>query len=82
MVRIEHSLSGLMQNPRYMKFNANAMLRGDLTARYDAYSTGITTGFILPDEARAWEDLPPLKTSPDAPDMGDGADPASTEVPA
>jgi HK97 family phage portal protein len=73
MVRIEKALSALMANPRYMKFNANGLLRSDLTTRYAAYATGIASGFLLPDEAREREDLPPMPNN--------GTD-APTEVPA
>jgi HK97 family phage portal protein len=60
ITRIEHAVSALMMRPRYMKFNVNALLRADLPTRYAAYATGIGSGFLLPDEARAYEDLPPL----------------------
>jgi HK97 family phage portal protein len=60
MVRIEKAVSDLMSNPRYMRFNVNALLRGDLPTRYQAYAVGIAAGFIVPNEARAWEDLPEL----------------------
>lgn len=42
---IEHDLAGL--------------LRGDLPTRYSAYATGITNGFMSPNEARRIENLPP-----------------------
>jgi HK97 family phage portal protein len=68
MVRIEKAISALMANPRYMKFNANGLLRSDLTTRYSAYSVGIASGFLVPNEAREREDLPPLPDDgPDAP---------------
>jgi HK97 family phage portal protein len=60
ITRIEHAVSSLMLRPRYMKFNVNALLRADLAARYSSYATGIGAGFLLPDEARELEDLPPL----------------------
>jgi len=60
ITRIEHAVSALMMRPRYMKFNVNALLRADLPTRYAAYATGIGSGFLLPDEARELEDLPPL----------------------
>ena len=60
IVRIEKALSDLMAQPRYVKFNVNALMRGDLTSRYSAYATGIGAGFLEPNEARDWEELPPL----------------------
>jgi HK97 family phage portal protein len=60
MVRLEHALSSLMgPSQKYMKFNVNALLRGDLKTRYDSYAVGITSGFLGADEAREFEDLPP-----------------------
>lgn len=41
----------------YAKFNADAIIRGDIKSRYEAYKIGIETGFLLPNEARAKEDL-------------------------
>ncbi|MEZ5811704.1 MAG: phage portal protein [Rhizobiaceae bacterium] len=42
---IEHDLAGL--------------LRGDLAARYSAFATAITNGFMSPNEARRTENMPP-----------------------
>jgi phage portal protein BeeE len=69
ITRIEHAVSSLMLRPRYMKFNVNALLRADLAARYSSYATGIGAGFLLPDEARELEDLPPLAPT----EVDDGA---------
>jgi len=60
IVRIESALSGLMAAPRYFKFNVNARLRGDLETRYASYAVGIGAGFLEANEARDWEDLPPI----------------------
>lgn len=79
IVRLEKALSDLMMRPRYCKFNVDGLLRSDLPTRYGAYSTGIGAGFLTPNEARAWEDLPPLPSDVD----DDNADDTSTtEVPA
>lgn len=43
----------------YIKFNIDAILRGDLKTRYEAYRIGVQGGFLKPNEARAKEDLPP-----------------------
>lgn len=42
------------------RWQTGAFLRADLKTRYDSYKTGIEAGFITVDEARSWEDLPPL----------------------
>lgn len=43
-----------------LKFNLNAVARADIKTRYDSYSAGILAGVLKPDEARAFEDLPPV----------------------
>jgi HK97 family phage portal protein len=67
IVRIEKALSDLMAQPRYVKFNINALLRGDLKTRYESYAIGISAGFLEVNEPRDWEELPPLEVQ-DAPD--------------
>ena len=62
IVRLEKALSDLLAQPRYVKFNLGALMRGDLSSRYAAYATGIGAGFLEPNEARDWEDLPPMDT--------------------
>lgn len=44
----------------HFKFNVNALLRGDMASRMDFYFKGIRTMLFVPDECRAWEELPPL----------------------
>ncbi|MBW7475942.1 phage portal protein [Paenibacillus oenotherae] len=43
----------------YLRFNVDAILRGDLKSRYEAYRIGVQGGFLAPNEARAKEELPP-----------------------
>lgn len=43
----------------YVKFNVDSIVRSDLLTRYNAYRIGIQGGIIKPNEARAWEELPP-----------------------
>jgi HK97 family phage portal protein len=74
IVRLEKALSDLLAQPRYVKFNLGALLRGDLQTRYAAYAVGIGAGFLEPNEARDWEDLPPMDDAPDVPDMPDDND--------
>lgn len=44
----------------YVKFNVNALLRGDAKSRSMFYRTMVFTGIMTPNEARALEDLPPM----------------------
>jgi len=44
----------------FMKLNMDALLRASLKDRYDSYAVGISSGFLTPDEARTYEDMPPL----------------------
>lgn len=48
----------------FLEHKTEALLRGDLKARYEAYSQGIQNGILSPDEARAAENMNP---------RGDGA---------
>lgn len=44
----------------YVKFNINALLRGDSASRANFYRTMVMTGIMTVNEARAFEDLPPM----------------------
>jgi HK97 family phage portal protein len=70
IVRIEAAISALLFNPRYMKFNVNGFLRGDLKTRFESYAIGIQNQFLEPNEAREFEDWSPLPDPPEeeAPD--------------
>jgi HK97 family phage portal protein len=68
MVRVEQAISMLLARPRFMRFNAEGLLRGDTMTRFQAYQVGIQNGFLLPNEARDLEDLLPLPDSPPAPE--------------
>jgi HK97 family phage portal protein len=46
---------------REIEFDFNALTRGDLKARYEAYRIGIHGGFLKPDEARIAEGLSPAE---------------------
>lgn len=50
----------LVAAPRYVKLNADAMLRMDTKTRYDAHKVAIDARFLAPSEARALEDRPPF----------------------
>jgi len=58
--RLESVLTDLLPASMWVKFNLDALLRGDTMARYDAYSRAITAGFMSTDEVRELEDLKPL----------------------
>jgi len=60
IVRLERMFTMLLPRPQYAKFNVAGLLRADLATRYSTYATGIESGFLTADEARAYEDLPPL----------------------
>lgn len=57
---IEDSFYDYMPKPRYVKFNADAMLRVDIKTRHEVYKIGREIGLYNTDELRALEDRPPL----------------------
>lgn len=64
LTRIEHRIQvGLLDNKdrltHYAKFNAGALLRGDLKGRYESYSRGIQWGILSPNDCRDLEDMNP-----------------------
>jgi len=48
------------QNKYYIKFELDGLLRGNMKARYEAYSIGLQQGFLNADEVRELEDMDPL----------------------
>lgn len=60
LVRVERALSRLRPAPRFVKFNADALLRVDLKTRYEAHVLGVRGGVFTPNERRELEDYPPL----------------------
>lgn len=76
MVRLERAFSSLLPQPRYVKFNPDALLRGDTLARYQAHQIGITAGFLRRSEARAIEDMPVVSGIDDQPAPPTGGTPA------
>jgi HK97 family phage portal protein len=58
--RIEGSLSRLLPGQQFVKFNVNALLRGDTTSRFSSYQQALDGGWMNPDEVRALEDRPPI----------------------
>jgi HK97 family phage portal protein len=47
-------------NLQFAKFNINALLRGDIKSRYDAYAVGKTAGFLSINDIHDKEDMPPV----------------------
>lgn len=60
IVRLEKALTGLLPRPQFVKLNVNGLLRGDMNTRMRSYAVGIQNKFLVPNEARAFEDWPPL----------------------
>lgn len=59
-------LYGVVPKPQFVRFSTGALLRSDLKSRYESYGLGIAAGFLDVNEARAWEDLPPMAAQPAA----------------
>ena len=62
LVRIESSIYRDLLSPKerekyFAKHSVNALLRGDIKSRYDAYKQGIDGGFLSGNEVREWEDM-------------------------
>ena len=60
ITRLETALSALLAAPRFVKFNVEGLLRADMKSRYESYAIGIGNQFMTPNEAREYEDMPPL----------------------
>jgi HK97 family phage portal protein len=58
--RIEAAVSDVLPRSLMIRFDLKGRLRGDTLQRYQAYQIAISNGLLCPDEARAYEDLPPL----------------------
>lgn len=61
LVRWEQAIKrDLIMEPEYFaEFLVDALLRGDLSSRYNAYKVGIEAGFLSPNEARSYENMNP-----------------------
>ena len=71
LVVIQEVFEWHMRPGTYARWQTGAFLRADLKTRYLSYQIGLDAGFLVPNEPRAWEELPPL------PESGDGGDEAS-----
>lgn len=59
--KIEWAYSQLLPGNAFIKFNFNALLRGDLQSRATAYSIMLQQGAETINEVRRFEDLPPIE---------------------
>jgi phage portal protein BeeE len=80
LVPVEEALSSLLPRPQRVRANVSAVLRSDLSTRYESYQTALAAGFLTVDEVRALEDLEPLPESSPAAPMPDAV-PSPTEFP-
>jgi len=53
------------QESMYFEFNVNGLLRGNAQARATLYQSGITTGWLSPNEVREYENLNPYEEGDD-----------------
>jgi phage portal protein BeeE len=53
-------LNGADGNDYFCEFLMDAMLRGDLKSRYEAYSLAILNGWMSPNDARRNENMNPI----------------------
>jgi HK97 family phage portal protein len=58
--KFETALSTLLPGPAFVKFNLDAILRGDIQTRFAAYSTGQLAGFMSVNDVRRLEDYAPI----------------------
>ena len=84
--RIESTLDAQLPRGTSLKVATDATLRADTLTRYQAYSVGLTGGWLTVDEIRAMENRPPLPmqttTNPEQealPQLGDDAPPPEPE---
>jgi len=70
LIRIEEEINRKLldeyDGELYAKFTVDALLRGDIKARYDAYSVGRQWGWLSANDVRELEDMDPLE-----PEVGD-----------
>jgi phage portal protein BeeE len=65
-VRIEQRTNievydGPHDGPLYSEFLVDGLLRGDITARYNAYAKAIQSGFMSPNDAARLENFTPVE---------------------
>lgn len=67
IVRFEEAFSAWFPRGTFVKFNTGALLRSDLLTRMQADAIGIRNNILLPSEARAFENYPPIPGLDDKP---------------
>lgn len=61
LTRLERTAGQLLKDPSlYVKFNPDALLRGDITQRFTAYAQARQWGWMSVNDIRAKEDEPPI----------------------
>jgi len=55
--KLEEAFTRLLPDRAFLRFNMDGLLRGDLQSRYTAYSIGMQSGFLSPNDVRRREDL-------------------------
>lgn len=66
LTRLERTTAKLFGDPSvYLKFNPDALLRGDTTQRFTAYAQARQWGWMSVNEIRAKEDEPPIQGGDD-----------------
>lgn len=58
---IDSNLLGSDRLTYHAEFDFDALLRSDKKSRFDSYRIGIQGGFVTPNEARGWENLPSME---------------------
>jgi HK97 family phage portal protein len=60
LVRIEQELQPILGATHFAEFLRDAIVRGDINSRYEAYSKGLQAGFLTRNEVRSRENLDPV----------------------
>lgn len=59
--KIENAHSRLLPGGTFVRMNMDALLRGDTTSRYAAYSTALQSGWAAINDVRRLEDMAPIE---------------------
>jgi len=60
LARLESAFNTMTPRGQFLKFNVTGLLRGDARTRAEFYAKAINTGWMVRNEVRELEDLPPL----------------------
>ena len=69
--RIEAAFSDLLVRGQVAKFKYESLLKTDTLSRYQAYQTGLSSGFLSVDEVREYENLDPMDYEEDENDIAE-----------